>query len=71
MASSLPLFSVSLAFDLVEEVVGVIEEIFRVVGPLVVDAGVVVDAEESPLVLFDAPASREKHLTAALLDSIT
>ena len=64
-----PLFS--LAFDLVEEVVGVIEEVFRVVGPLVVDAGVVVDAEESPLVLFDAPASREKHLTAALLDSIT
>ena len=59
--------------DLVEEVIGVIEERyhFRVIGPIVVDPSVVVEAEESSLIVFDGATSGEKHLTAALLNFIT
>ena len=61
----------SLASDVVEEVVGIIEELFRVVRSFVVDSSVVVNAEESSLILFDGTAGREKHTTAALLNGIT
>ena len=46
-------------------------ESFCVVGPLVVGSGVVVDAEESSLVLLNGTAGREEHPITTLLNSMT